>query len=165
MASLSDGGLVGGWAEGSEWRQRHHWHLHQDQVYQVTRYTGYTGYVRFTRYIRYQVPQVPQVFNPSLFKGKTSFSVAMNNLGGGLPSALAKDDRLPAVLARVYRAGLSQKAWAGLARLGSETNSKSELGLSRAQNKFEFSSSAVLGIGKSEIYELSLTRDLRSWPS
>ena len=38
------------------------------------------------------------------------------------------------------RAGLSQKARAGLARLGSETRSKSELGSARARNDFEFPS-------------------------
>ena len=38
------------------------------------------------------------------------------------------------------RAGSSQKARAGLARLGSETKLKSELGSARARNNFEFPS-------------------------
>ena len=68
------------------------------------------------------------------------------------------------------RAGLSQKARAGLARLGSETKSKSELGSARARISFEFPSQAwlkletngdlraELGSSSGEVNILSLTQ-------
>ena len=56
------------------------------------------------------------------------------------------------------QAGSSQKAQAGMAQLGLETKPKSELGSAEAPKYFKFSCSAGLGLGKSEIYKLSLSR-------
>ena len=55
----------------------------------------------------------------------------------------------------LYRAGSSQQSQTGLAQLGLETRSRSELGSAQAQTNLEFPSWAMLGLGISEIYELS----------
>ena len=73
---------------------------------------------------------------------------------------------------RLYQAGSSQKSQAGLARLGPETKSKSELGSAwaprsfeflscaraRARKKWRFMSRAGLGLGGSGNFELDQIR-------